>query len=137
MISAISRAHNLGGSTHLFSFFAERGSAMENHIPPPLGAYRRVQLSRWLIDNDLTRMEQMQFDQKGRVLDFGVADTKLAEAIWSGRPFETSGCPGPDGRVACNRPYGNEKPGGPIRNFPFSPEKEDIEEIIRQVREYE
>ncbi len=23
---------------------------------------------------------------------------------------ETSGCPGPDGRVACNRPYGNEKP---------------------------
>ncbi len=137
MVSAISRARNLGGCTHLFSFFPEKGSVMEDHPSPPLGAYRRVQLSRRLIDNDLTRAHKMEFDQKGRVLDFGVPDSELAEALRSGDPFETSGCPGPDGRVACNRPYGNEKPGGPIRNFPFSPEKEDLEEIVQQLKEYE
>ena len=45
----------------------------------------------------------------------------------------TSGCPGRDGKVACNRPYGNERPSGPIRNFPFKPEPEDIEEIKNQL----
>jgi biotin synthase len=50
-----------------------------------------------------------------------------------GEPFMTSGCPGRDGKVACNRPYGNERPSGPIRNFPFMPEKEDIEEIKKQM----
>jgi biotin synthase len=45
----------------------------------------------------------------------------------------TSGCPGKDKKVACNRPYGNERPSGPIRNFPFMPEPEDIEEIRMQM----
>jgi biotin synthase len=41
----------------------------------------------------------------------------------------TSGCPGRDGKVACNRPYANCLPGPEIRNYPFSPEKEDIQKI--------
>jgi biotin synthase len=72
----------------------------------------------------------MKFDEKGRLIDFGIDINPL---IQMGEPFMTSGCPGRDGRVACNRPYGNERPSGPIRNFPFMPEPEDIEEIKKQL----
>jgi len=136
MVTAISRARSMGGFTHLFSFFPEKGSAMEKHSPPPMGAYRRVQLARWLIDNDVVRMDQMEFDKSQRIRTFGLAQTKLQKVILSGEPFRTSGCPGPDGKVACNRPYGNEKPGLEIRNFPFSPEARDIESIVEQVNQY-
>ena len=60
-------------------------------------------------------------------------DYKSDSLLQSGDPFTTSGCPGRDGKVACNRPYGNERPSGPIRNFPFMPEPEDIEEIRMQL----
>jgi len=129
MVSAITRAREMGGSTHMFSFFPEKGSFMAQISPPPIGTYRRIQLARWLTDNDLTTMARMEFGQSGRIEGFGLPDKKLETVICSGSPFETSGCPGPDGKVACNRPYGNEKPGPDIRNFPFPPEAEDLERI--------
>jgi len=136
MVRAISRAHSMGGSTHLFSFFPEKGSAMESHIPPPIGSYRRVQLARWLIDNDRTQIDRMEFDPEGRIRAFGLSDREQEAVIALGVPFETSGCPGPDGKVACNRPYGNEKPGPGIRNFPFTPEPADIQRIAAELRQY-
>jgi len=136
MVRAISRSRSMGGFTHLFSFFPEAGSAMEKHSPPPISAYRRIQLARWLIDMDRTRWDLMQFDSAGRIVGFGLPDSELQAIIWSGAPFETSGCPGPDGKVACNRPYGNEKPGAGIRNFPFTPEKEDLKRIVTELSEY-
>jgi biotin synthase len=72
----------------------------------------------------------MCFDTAGNLIDFGM---DIQPLIRQGEPFMTSGCPGRDGRVACNRPYGNERPSGPIRNFPFMPEEEDIEEIKNQL----
>ncbi len=130
MVHAVQKGQNMGACTHLFSFFPEMGSPMENHSPPPLGQYRRIQLARWVINEGLGRAGQMKFDKGGRLIDFGMDIDPL---IRIGEPFITSGCPGRDGKVACNRPYGNERPSGPIRNFPFLPEKEDIEEIRRQL----
>ncbi len=135
MAQTMSRVRAMGGSTHLFSFFPEEGSAMEGHLPPPMGTYRRTQLARWLMDNDRTRYEQMSFDSEGRITEFGVSDIEVRRSILAGEAFETSGCPGPNGKVACNRPYGNEKPGGEIRNFPFPPHKEDIERIIEEIKQ--
>ena len=103
---------------------------MANHPPPPLGQYRRIQLARWIMNEGLGSMGQMRFDEKGRLTDFGMDTEPLVQ---SGEPFMTSGGPGRDGKVACNRPFGNERPSGPIRNFPFMPEKEDIEEIKEQM----
>jgi lipoyl synthase len=136
MVRAISRARDMGGCTHLFSFFPESGSAMEKASPPPIGSYRRIQLARWLIDNDMTGIHDMEFDSRGRIRGFGLADADLGKTVACGEPFETSGCPGLDGKVACNRPYGNEKPGPGIRNFPFPPEDEDITRIRRELVEY-
>jgi biotin synthase len=103
---------------------------MEGYSPPPLGQYRRIQLARWIINEGLGSASQMKFDENGRLIDFG---TDINPLIQMGEPFMTSGCPGRDGKVACNRPYGNERPSGPIRNFPFMPEKEDIEKIKAQM----
>ena len=130
MVGAIQMGQNLGASTHLFSFFPEKGSPMEGYSPPPLGQYRRIQLARWIINEDLGSATQMKFDNSGKLIDFGMDINPL---IQMGEPFTTSGCPGRDGKVACNRPYGNERPSGPIRNFPFMPEPVDIEEVRNQL----
>nr|HID13496.1 radical SAM protein [Anaerolineae bacterium] len=133
MIATIQRAHDLGAHTHLFSFFPEGGTPMDDHPQPSYGQYRRVQLARYIINEEHGRYEQMDFNDAGQVVDFGVA---TAELIQYGEPFVTSGCPGPDGRVACNRPFGNERPGRPIRNYAFPPEPEDVELIRYQLHDY-
>ena len=130
MVDAIQRGQNMGAYTHLFSFFPEKGSPMEKHSPPPLDQYRKIQLARWIINENLGSAKQMKFDGNGRLIDFGM---DIESLIQIGEPFMTSGCPGRDGKVACNRPYGNERPSGPIRNFPFMPEPEDSEEIKMQM----
>ena len=130
MVEAIQQGQTMGAHTHLFSFFPERGSPMENRSSPPLGQYRRIQLARWIINESVGSADQMKFDETGRLIDFGL---DIGPLIPTGEPFTTSGCPGRDGKVACNRPYGNERPSGPIRNFPFMPEAEDIEEIRKQL----
>jgi len=131
MVEAIQRGQDMGAHTHLFSFFPEKGSPMEKHSSPPLGQYRRVQLARWIINESPGSANQMRFDENGRLINFGI---DIQPLIRVGEPFLTSGCPGRDGKVACNRPYGNERPSGPIRNFPFMPEPEDIEEIRKQLK---
>jgi lipoyl synthase len=130
MVEAIQKGQDMGCPTHLFSFFPEKGSPMEQHPPPALDRYRRIQLARWIINEGLGSIRRMEFDETGKLLGFGVDVEPL---IKMGEPFMTSGCPGRDGKVACNRPYGNERPSGPIRNFPFMPAPEDIEEIKRQL----
>lgn len=130
MVEAIQKGQDSGAHTHLFSFFPEKGSPMENHPPPPIDSYRRIQLARWIINNELGSIDQMEFDDKGKLIHFGM---DIDYFVQLGEPFMTSGCPGRDGQVACNRPYGNERPSGPIRNFPFIPNKEDLEEIKKQL----
>jgi len=107
----------------LFAFTPVRGTTLEKKPAPPLDAYRRVQLARYLIVKRVTRAERMMFDREGRIEDFGLPKEVLEETVNSGEPFRTSGC------RDCNRPFYNEKPGGPIYNFPRVPTKTEIEAI--------
>ena len=136
MARAISRAREMGGCTHLFSFFPERGSAMQDHPQPPMGQYRRIQAARYLIDNDLTRADKMSFDEQGQITGFGLPEPELQKILADGVAFETSGCPGASGRTACNRPYGNERPGPDIRNFPFHLEEGDLLKVNLELNTY-
>lgn len=133
---AMDRARAMGGSTHLFCFFPERLSALQDHPQPPASGYRRIQLARWLIDHDLARADDMAFDEQGRITGFGAAASEAEQAMATGRPFMTSGCPGADGEVACNRPFGNEKPGPDLRNYPFFLEAEDLDLVRGQIKQY-
>lgn len=133
MISVIQKVHDMGGWTHLFSFFPEPDSSLADHPQPPIGQYRRVQLARHLIDENIAGMGDFTFDIGGKLMDFGLPGEQLTEVISTGRPFMTSGCPDEDGEVACNRPYANCVPGPEIRNFAFIPEEEDIKQIIGEL----
>jgi len=132
MVETIQKAFAIGGKTHLFSFYPEQGSLMEEQPPPPIDQYRRIQLARYLIDEDITHVANFSFGSSGRIEDFGIPENELEEIIQSGLPFMTSGCEGNDGIVACNRPYANFPPPK-IRNYPFDLTSEDIELVKNQL----
>jgi biotin synthase-related radical SAM superfamily protein len=112
MAATMQRAADMGGETHLFSFYPEPGSQMAAQSPPPLGQYRRIQLARYLVDEKITNAGNFTFDTSGQIADFGIPSDLLEEIINTGYPFMTSGCKGNDGKVACNRPYANFPPPG-------------------------
>jgi biotin synthase len=133
MVKVIQKANDLGAKTHLFSFFPEEGSILKDQLQPSYGNYRRIQLARYIINEGSGSYNNMKFNDNDQLIDFGI-DTE--EIIKNGEAFMTSGCAGSDGKVACNRPFGNERPSKPIRNFPFLPDDSDIELIKEQLSNY-
>jgi len=126
---------DLGGHSHLFCFFPEKGSLMDHLPATPRDQWRRVQLARYLIDYRGVRVDQMRFDGHGRVADFGIPEPELDAVIDAGVAFRTSGCPGKfaDDVSACDRPYGDSPPSD-IASYPFQPRRGDIRKIRRQLR---
>ena len=118
---------DLGVYPGLFAFTPIPGTLLENSPQPSLNHYRKVQIAHYLITHGKTRCENMIFDGEGRLVAFGVPEEELWQVVRTGEPFVTSGCPG------CNRPYYNERPGGPLYNYPRQPLPEEIAEIERQI----
>jgi len=128
MVQTIQRVKDMGARTHLFSFYPEEGSLLCDKSSCDVGQYRRVQLARYLIDYELSCLSQMEFDPMDRIANFGLNTSQLEEIINSGKPFQTSGCPGRTMEGACNRPFGDGPPSD-IRSFPFELNKSDISKI--------
>jgi biotin synthase len=134
MCLAMQRVKEMGGDSHLFSFFPEGNSQMSHHPMPPMDQYRRIQIARHIIDQGLSRVDGFGFDKEDRIADFGISREFLDRLIDSGEPFRTSGCKGYDGEVACNRPFANSRPGPHMRNYPFSPNRDDVQRIRKQIK---
>jgi biotin synthase-related radical SAM superfamily protein len=102
---------------------------MKDGKQPPLDSYRRMQLARQLIEDKLVTADKMTF-KKGKLAGYGLPEKVVREQIKKGKAFITSGCPG------CNRPFANETPTqaqqGLLRNYPFAPNKNDIDTIEGQ-----
>ena len=126
-VKFIQAMYDTGVYVGLFAFTPIRGTALEELPRPELASYRRVQLARYLIARGMARYEQMGFDERGRLTDFGLSRDALLDVASTGEPFMTSGCPG------CNRPYYNESPRGPIYNYPYRPSRAEIEAILAQL----
>ena len=122
----IQRCVDMGVLPALFAFTPVRGTALEKNPPPSVESYRRVQLARFLIVRGQARVDGMHFDYQGKIERFGLAKEALEKRVLSGEPFLTSGCP------SCNRPFYNEKPSGPIYNYPYKPSEKDVKEFKRQ-----
>jgi biotin synthase-related radical SAM superfamily protein len=121
---------NMGVLPGLFAFTPIKGTALASRSQPQIDAYRRVQLARFLIVNSVGRFEDMSFDSAGRIVDFGVGKDTLMKAVVSGKPFLTSGCPD------CNRPFYNEKPSGPIYNYPRELKTQETDAIKDQLKHF-
>jgi len=134
-LGLVQRLVDLGGHSHMFCFFPEKGSLMDHLPATPRDQWRRVQLARYLIDYRGVRIEQMRFDGAGRVVDFGISGSALAAIVDEGIAFRTSGCPGKfrDDVSACDRPYGDSPPSD-IASYPFQPGRSDLRRIRRQLR---
>ena len=124
----IQRCVDVGVLPALFAFTPVRGTALENQSPPQPAVYRRLQLARYLIVSGKTTVSELAFSEDGAIQNYGVNNQILQKAIESGEPFQTSGCPD------CNRPYYNEKPSGPIYNYPRKPNKKEIEKIRNDLK---
>ena len=87
--------YSVGAKVSLFAFTPSPGTPMQHHPRPDVSYYRVLQLLRYMLEReeDIKRLPSADLD-----------DYKEA--------FLTSGCP------ACDRPFYNESPRGPIYNFP-------------------
>ena len=135
VLALVQQLVDLGGHSHLFCFFPEKGSLMDHLPPTPREQWRRVQLARYLIDYKGGRVETMRFDDKGRVVDYGFPQSELETVVGQGVAFRTSGCPGKfaDDISACDRPYGDSPPSN-IASYPFAPNGNDLRTIRRQLK---
>jgi len=127
MVRTIQKCVDMAIVPALFAFTPIRGTALEKHAQPSIARYRRIQLARHLIFHGTTRCERMKFDETEAITDFGINKKELLEIASKGVPFLTSGCPN------CNRPFYNEKPSGPLFNFPREPEFEELSIIRKQL----
>lgn len=119
----IQKCVEMGVLPALFAFTPIRGTTLENSSPPSLEAYRRVQFARYLMVEGAMRFEDLCFDKEDRITSFGLKEQTLTSVIEGGLPFLTSGCPD------CNRPFYNEKPSGPIYNYPRKPSCDESAKI--------
>jgi biotin synthase-related radical SAM superfamily protein len=126
-VNLIQRCVDMDVSPALFAFTPVRGTKLETKPQPPVELYRRIQLARYLIVNGHARAENMRFDGAGCLADYGAEEETLAWTVESGRPFLTSGC------ANCNRPFYNEKPSGPIYNYPRSISQAELSEIKKHL----
>jgi biotin synthase-related radical SAM superfamily protein len=127
MAETIQRCVDMGILPALFAFTPIAGTVLEDKPQPPIETYRRIQLARYLIVNAIARFEDMHFDEKNCITDFGIDKQELLQIARSDAPFLTSGCPG------CNRPYYNEKPSGPIYNHPRKLTEKEIASIRNEL----
>ncbi|AHK79626.1 radical SAM protein [Ectothiorhodospira haloalkaliphila] len=135
MLEVCQRVRDMGGHNHLFAFFPEEGSLMEDWSPVPRAQWRRVQLARYIIDFMDVRVEDMRFNAAGEVVEYGLEPAELEALINEGTPFRTSGCPGrsdEDTVSACTRPYGDSSPTD-IMSFPFALNERDVAVVRRQM----
>jgi biotin synthase len=120
MVERMLWVHHLGAGIGLFAFTPLRGTVLGDRPPPLLAQYRRMQAARWLIVHHGARLKDFGFDEQGALAGICLAGKgvqALPQYLAGGDAFRTSGCPN------CNRPFYNERPGGPMYNYarPLSP----------------
>ncbi len=111
----------------LFAFTPVLGTVLENESQPPLSSYRRIQVAHYILTQEKVQIQNMEFDDKGKITSFGITNEQVKTIVETGEPFRTSGCPD------CNRPYYNEKPSGPFFNYPRQLLPEEIEKEKRSL----
>jgi biotin synthase len=127
MVKTIQECVDMTVLPALFAFTPIPGTRLAGRKRPLVEAYRRIQVARHLIWHGTARYEDMSFDEHGMLVDFGVNWETLTKVIGTGEPFVTSGCPG------CNRPFYNEKPSGPIYNYPRRLTEEELSCVVKQL----
>jgi biotin synthase-related radical SAM superfamily protein len=127
MTRLIQQCVDMGVLPALFAFTPIPGTALERMPQPSIQKYRRIQIARHLIVHGTAKYESTGFDGEGCISDFGVDKRTLLQIVRTDEPFLTSGCPD------CNRPYYNEKPSGPMYNYPRGLAEEEFSSVLHEL----
>ncbi|MFX1415554.1 MAG: radical SAM protein [Promethearchaeota archaeon] len=117
--------NEIGVSVGLFALTGVRGTKLEKEKPPQLSTYRRMQALRFLISHGYVTKREIAMDHEG-ALRVELDPSLLGVLLSSGEAFRTSGCRG------CNRPFYNERPSGPMYNYPRPLTPEEAAEALAQ-----
>ena len=109
----------------LFAFTNIKGTSLESRQQPDLSYYRRMQIIRHLVSMRKLQENQVTYNEQGNVI-LDISSGELMRFISSGAAFQVSGC------IGCNRPYYNERPSGPMYNYPRPLNKD---ETLRAINE--
>ncbi len=109
----------------LFAFTPVDGTRLEKREQPNLSTYRRVQILRNLIAREKITRDEVTIDSQGKI-HFKVPSDLIRKLLGTGSAFQVTGCPG------CNRPYYNERPRGPMYNYPRPLTEDEISEALEE-----
>ncbi len=112
-VKTMKTVHDVGGKIALFAFTPVKGTALSLREQPSIYSWRKIQLAKYIIENELYDKIVFVKDKicfENSFLRNIINDLKKYLPI-----FLTSGCP------SCNRPFYNESPKGPYYNFPSIP----------------
>ncbi len=121
-------------AAYLFSFNPEPGTAMADVPRAPLSRLRRIQLTKYLIEQRDLPAGAIEFDETGAISRVRAPRPLVDACVAGGVPFMTNGCPDRAGKVACNRPFGSYRPGEAFRDYPFQPAAGDLRVIRAEGR---
>ena len=120
-----------GVTPSLFAFTPIPGTRLEDRQPPSLARYRAIQLCHHLIVNRQMNANDVTYNDQGKIVaGRGLKEELKGISSIDRKAFMTSGCPG------CNRPFYNERPLGPIYNYPRLPNEVELQEAINAVETY-
>jgi biotin synthase len=122
--------------SYLFCFNPEADSRLGDRPKSPMRRWRRIQLAKHLIESEGFGWSQFDFDSDGaltRIDGSGRAGALVDEAVVSGIPFMTDGCPGEGGEPGCTRPFGSYSPSEPVRDYPWTPATDDLRDIVAEM----
>ncbi|MEA3559419.1 MAG: radical SAM protein [Candidatus Thermoplasmatota archaeon] len=122
VFDVMKRSRDTGVLLSLFAYTPMEGTDLKLD-PPPLVRYRAMQFMRHCVIASGSTFG-FEFDD-GRLT--GIPSV-LDDA--PGSAFMTRGCPN------CNRPYYNERPRGPMYNYPRELTRKEHEDALEMVREY-
>ena len=121
-------------AAYLFSFNPEPGTAMADAPRPPLSRWRRIQLTKYLIERHDLPQQAIEFNAEGALGAVRVRQALVDACLADGLAFMTNGCPDRTGAMACNRPFGSYRPGEAFRDYPFVPSDADRPVIRAETR---
>jgi biotin synthase len=127
ILKLISDLHDLKIKVSLFAFMPIKGTRLENLPQPELLNFRKIQLGRYLLINELKNLNAFTFNNFGDIIKFNLNKRDLWNIISNTDAFLTSGCSG------CNRPYYTSRPSGPIYNYPRNLSTNEKEEIFESL----
>jgi len=128
MLKRIQDLHDLSITVSLFAFMPVKGTKFEKLKQPDILNFRKIQLGRYLIVNNIKSYYDFIFDDIGNLIKINISKKDLKEYINNGSPFMTSGCPG------CNRPYYTSRPSGTTYNYPRKLEKKESDVILELLK---